>query len=816
MFDQAISAISEYTKKIIFYVLSNYGIHISWTFSFFVNRFISRGPNESYRQSGVMAAGVAGVAAIDYALRDKEYVDTYAITYGTMVASTVYPVAYTGIPLRPWFNNELMSVIAFISSICAGYGVGVVVHYGYVPQSVAPTMTTFVNYKMHGPMAAIASGTLSIADEVMIYNNITDNHYLSTLVLSQGVLSHFLPNNYAYALSGGVIFIASPYESEILEAFLPINSTRQTYNVLLKISGDNSKSVNRILEERLVITANIELSYGGLIIRTLKITNQWFSLFGEACSNPTEVAPEFIKFSKEMMVFDFQKTTMHGLPLIPVEDYMLWDVKKHFKDQFFYRNIYNSSQFILISKSQYSAAMYSEDVSTIIETHWFMYQEIMKSIPSIMLLTSLGKNALVIPVIGVIDYVCTVGMNGLQKWMQEIREAQGISGNQMGVIEKHDSEYATSLVQTGALPHMTYQWQNAINDIDNLVLRNEFVSDGYHSIYNLYWEVGLWGGLPVVIVALAAKGVIVSQDIFPAVVSIKNSIATLLIKSKKQHDLNSAEISIKRLHDLFDSIENQRPMSQDVEIDYNDNEVLRVDNFTYVRGNEDGNVTVMIPSISFAMGKKYVVTGGNGSGKSSFLLLLNWLLNSVNDDSFLEVEGSVSYPGKQLSIVTQKEYCPVNTDMFSWLVFPKDPRGFSDEEKQSYQVKVVDLLEKLKFSPKNLTTIAEEFHTAKNNWCGDLSGGQVKKIQLMQQIFIPDACPKVLLMDEVMGPLDPVSKGIVQQMINDYCKDSLIISVQHYDNNVECVSSNSGYDYNIHFENGTVVERSFCDLDTTF
>ena len=805
------SAIGEILQRVQHYILTNYTLSVGWCVSFFVHRFIARGPEESYKQSGLMAVGVAGVAAIDYALRDKEHVDTYAFTYATMAASTTYPVAYTGIPLRPWFNNDLMAMTAFVSSAFVGSGVWATVYYGYIPQAIAPAVTGFANGKMHGAGAAVASSALSVADEVMIYNNVTDKHYLSFLALSHGIAECFVSNNiYARSALALGASLAAHYEEEIFEAFLPINSTKETYNLLLEISGGDTKTVNQILETGLVITGNIEMSYGLLLMNTLQMANKWIELFGDACKDPAQNSEQFVEFAKKSMLFDFQRVIMHGLPLIPIEDYVLWSTKQYFKQKLFYNTIYNDSNFVLISKSDNTAEIYSRDVSTIIDTHWFIYQGVTKSVPSLMVLTSLGKKVILIPALGVVDYACTLGLNFLQEQLRELKQTQGMVGSNIGIVEKHDREYASALVQTGAMPHMKNQWQDAINHLDKLSLNSELVSDLYSSGQGLYWEICLWGGMPILMVKMAASGAIASDNVVTSIVATRHSLGTILMKSKNVQQLNNARISINRLNDLFDSIESQRNTAQNVTVGYADNNILQVEGIVYVRGNDQGSISISVPSISFVMSKNYVITGGNGSGKSSFLLLLNLLLRKVNDDSFLSVNGSVSYPVDKLSIVTQKEYCPVQKDMFSWLVYPKDASEFSGEQKQQYQVKIVKLLEELKFSPKNLTAVAEEFHTVKSNWCGDLSGGQVKKIQLMQQVFVPDKCPEVLLMDEVMGPLDPESKQIVHQMIMDRCKDSLILSVHHYDSNVLCVPTDSMYDYNIHFENGTAIQRSLC------
>merc|ERR1712039_831505 len=96
----------------------------------------------------------------------------------------------------------------------------------------------------------------------------------------------------------------------------------------------------------------------------------------------------------------------------------------------------------------------------------------------------------------------------------------------------------------------------------------------------------------------------------------------------------------------------------------------------------------------------------------------------------------------------------------------------------------------------------EELRKSKDNWYGELSGGQRCKVELIRQVFLRRKCPDVLLIDEVFGPLDPVSKGIVQRKLKQFCADSLILVIHHTDADDNCVSKGF-FDDNIHFANGS-------------
>lgn len=93
-----------------------------------------------------------------------------------------------------------------------------------------------------------------------------------------------------------------------------------------------------------------------------------------------------------------------------------------------------------------------------------------------------------------------------------------------------------------------------------------------------------------------------------------------------------------------------------------------------------------------------------------------------------------------------------------------------------------------------------------------------------------ESCPKVLLIDETLAPLDPTSKVLVMQRIKSFCSSSIVIVIYHNDvadNAVDylstesdlsftedisqtCVPSSNFFDDNLHVENGVLIRRSLC------
>jgi energy-coupling factor transporter ATP-binding protein EcfA2 len=116
--------------------------------------------------------------------------------------------------------------------------------------------------------------------------------------------------------------------------------------------------------------------------------------------------------------------------------------------------------------------------------------------------------------------------------------------------------------------------------------------------------------------------------------------------------------------------------------------------------------------------------------------------------------------------------------------------------------------------------IMDDLLEEKEDWFGDLSGGQKSKVELVRKVFLHDKCPDVLLVDETMAPLDPTSKSLVMAKLKKFCSASVVIVIYHTDvgrghkggegEMVECVPSNDFFDANIHVENQVIQLRPIC------
>lgn len=370
-----------------------------------------------------------------------------------------------------------------------------------------------------------------MTDELLISYNITDKHYLSAATTFLSISNHALPGN--YYMRGGALLVSIIFaQNEILEFFLPVNSTRNTYALLLEVSNNNTDEVNRLLETALVVTANIEISSGILFLQALKINTNWFALLNEACDHK-EKFPEFLRFSLQAMLFGIARIVGHGLPCKPMNNYVIATTKKAFKDQFFNNTIYHPGNFMVLSTGGFNAETYSNDLSTALGTHLSIFQNLCFYSSSVVSLTSFGNKVVIVLGIAVADGAFTCGLDFVQERIQYFNEEQGRIFNIVGTQEKHDIESANLLVQSNALGYMQNQWQTNINAGDQVKVQSVVSTNIYESVYEVYTNVVLWSGTPVFVVYLVSKDIIAADQVLGSILSIKKHCCGYLNKIQK-------------------------------------------------------------------------------------------------------------------------------------------------------------------------------------------------------------------------------------------------------------------------------------------
>lgn len=189
-------------------------------------------------------------------------------------------------------------------------------------------------------------------------------------------------------------------------------------------------------------------------------------------------------------------------------------------------------------------------------------------------------------------------------------------------------------------------------------------------------------------------------------------------------------------------------------------------------------------NLSLTKGKIIGLLGPNGSGKTTFIKILNGLLTPTSGEAVID--------GKNMGIESKKivSYLPDCVSLPEWMKINELVNFYKNFYEDFNSEKAYIMLENLKIDPD------DKFKT--------LSKGNKEKVQL---ILVMSREAKLYLLDEPMGGVDPATRDyILNTIISNYSENSTVIISTHLIADVEKI-----LDEVLFINNGKIVIQDTVD-----
>lgn len=189
-------------------------------------------------------------------------------------------------------------------------------------------------------------------------------------------------------------------------------------------------------------------------------------------------------------------------------------------------------------------------------------------------------------------------------------------------------------------------------------------------------------------------------------------------------------------------------------------------------------------NLSLTKGKIIGLLGPNGSGKTTFIKILNGLLTPTSGEAVID--------GKNIGIESKKivSYLPDCVSLPEWMKINELVNFYKNFYEDFNSEKAYIMLENLKIDPD------DKFKT--------LSKGNKEKVQL---ILVMSREAKLYLLDEPMGGVDPATRDyILNTIISNYSENSTVIISTHLIADVEKI-----LDEVLFINNGEIVIQDTVD-----
>ena len=207
----------------------------------------------------------------------------------------------------------------------------------------------------------------------------------------------------------------------------------------------------------------------------------------------------------------------------------------------------------------------------------------------------------------------------------------------------------------------------------------------------------------------------------------------------------------KRLSELYYYV--NMDVTRDIQFRKSEDGVLRVDGLKLSLA--DGRVITKVDRLEIVPGSRWLVRGGSGAGKTTFLKALAGIWQYG--------EGVITVPEGRMMFLPQEPYLPLGTLRTS-LCYPEEPGSFSDDECRA-------VLEKC-----GLKQFVGNLDDDDITWSRKLSPGEKQRLAFAKCLLIK---PPYLFMDEATSALDNRMEQLLFENLLQELPGTTIVSVAH-------------------------------------
>lgn len=554
----------------------------------------------------------------------------------------------------------------------------------------------------------------------------------------------------------------------VLNNVFPVNETSAAYEMFQKFSNETglNQDISRLAHNTIVLgfamglTNNLNSVDGARLAHNILRINNGITY------------KEFVKLSGKYVAFSLIPTAIQSISLLVLGSKEVDEVAKDYSLKFL--NYTGNSGLLTLRDSELTIAQFDEKIVATLNTINSFLFSLSNSLPDLFIgfiaLTNYPK--IFFPALGTLytlDYSSAAVNDYLSNNIIRLKKELDLVNAKKDKVTQHDIASGVKIKQDSSISEMRNEtWvsifeeqrdiQTQLHIFEGINARLQYFDKSY--VYSLSRSCA-----QISVVYLIAKGVIKPEETLLYTDGMNQLLEAGSFRYSEKSELDKLSSDTQILFNITSKIEQDSmiPLHISKTVD-NEGMPLHIKALSFTRGDANNKVRITMEDLKFEKGHVYAVTGGNGSGKSSFFELLTLDGSNHHLSGFSGLKGEIQTSSQNLTLVSQNPYCPLFITPFQWLVkmTTSELYQLSEEQRKELRDKVLEYSKKLKLlSEGEETSLDSILDVPQDNWYTKLSGGEKIKVELIRQIFLKDKCPDVLLLDEIFGPLDSEIKPVV-------------------------------------------------------
>ncbi len=688
-----------------------------------------------------------GVNLIDDLLIQNNYIESKILTHsfiGFTLGYNVYPFWVSG-----------------LIGACGGLSLSqeILKNYNGVVGAGSLLGPTILGFKINGLPGVLIGSALNIADQLLVFNNITDKYYFSNSLLGITLFSAILGKSaFSYSIGGALGLIFAHYVNTTTSSLQSIKISEDLYKIYSMLIPQ--KQLDSYIKDYAVVLLSSQIIANQVRIILLKHEQNAMYQFehmndhnSNAINKLTTITLKFGWFIFPYVISELTSNILNSFYAaklyIQIDDAL---ISVLFANEVALRLSQDKDNVVLIDNLRLDSKVISNDGSKLIIDY------IAKSINGIYGLGVLITNAPEVLVYSVLynkgtGYISTL----LSEWQNQYEVIITKQESIISSLFKHDINNIKIITETGGVGYSYNQLQIEHDKLRKYKLIKDQIShimDAWRSFESTanfvytYYLIGYKVGV----------GVVEFDNRISTHYSCLQVKRLLAWDGEKSQEIKTLYQSIERLKIFINkAFDNSSAIDNIKRAQYDYSNLLILSNLDITVVNKR---LIHIDYLELKFGNIYAIEGPSGSGKSSLITkIVGITQNNVGG------EGSIFYPkDAKIHLINQQDYFPFNKSLREIIFYPNDANSINHDKIMLGQ----QLLTKIGLTQYKFDQIED--------WYSVLSGGQKREIKIISAIMQE---PNILMLDEVFNGLDKKSVEILQSIITEQLPGILIISVDH-------------------------------------